>query len=166
VLEEMGGSTRPGGVPDEVQTLVIAEEIARTVWTVDGVAWDTAAIGGFCGTSTCTIDLAGAHLGRAGEDLWTVEVDLRSGSVSPMATEVRSLPWALVDELDRLARSLDEEGNLGPMQLTTARWLPPPEKPGRFLLSYRSGGEEGACARDLLLDARRGEIVEESATGC
>lgn len=166
LLEEMGSSTRPDGVPSEVQTPAVADALARTVWTVDGTPWETMAIGGFCGPSTCTLDLAGAHLGRAGEDLWTVEVTLATGDVTPVVSDVRSLPWDLVDDLDRLARSLDDDGGLGPMVLASARWLPPPAEPGRFVLSYRSGGEEGSCAREILIDADDGEIVEQGASGC
>ncbi|MBW3612735.1 MAG: hypothetical protein KY392_02610 [Chloroflexi bacterium] len=166
LLEEMRSSTRPGGVPSEVQTPAVAEALARTVWTVDGTPWETMAIGGFCGSTTCSLDLAGTHLGRAGEDLWTVEVDLATGAVTPVVTDVRSLPWDLVDELDRLARALDDHGGLGPMELASARWLPPPKEPGRFVLSYRSGGEEGSCSREILLDADDGRIVERSASGC
>lgn len=162
----MRGSTRPGGVPEAVQTPALAGAIADAVWTIDGTPWDTLAIGGFCGSATCTLDLAGTHLGRAGEDLWTVEIDLGSGRVEPIVAEVRSLPGELVDALDRQARSLDEDGELGPMELSTARWLPPPAEAGRFVLSYRSGGEEGSCSREILLDADEGRIVERSATGC
>jgi hypothetical protein len=93
-------------------------------------------------------------------------VDPAAGAVEPLVSDVRSLPWDLVDALDRLARSLDEDGTLGPMILSTARWLPPPTEAGHFLLSYRSGGEEGSCARELLLDAAAGSLVEERATGC
>lgn len=166
ILDEMQRSTRPGGVPEEIRTPAIAAEIAQAVWTVDGAGWDTVAAGGFCGASTCTVDLAGAHLGRAGEDLWTLEISRADGTVTPITSEVRSLPWDLVDAVDGLARELDADGDLGPMQLTTARWLPPPDEPGRFVLSYRSGGEEGSCAREVLLDAVRREIVEEGASGC
>ena len=166
LLGEMEGSTRPGGVPSEARTPAVAEAIAQTVWTLDGTPWETMAIGGFCGPSICTLDIAGAHLGRAGEDLWTVEVDLSTGGVSTVVSDVRSLPWDLVDELDRLARSLDDDGDLGPMVLASARWLPPPAEPGRFVLSYRSGGEEGSCSREILIDADDGEIVERSASNC
>lgn len=165
LLDEMRGSTRPGGVPDAVQTPQLAGSIAEAVWTVDGAEWDTLAIGGFCGPATCTLDLAGTHVGRAGEDLWTLEVDLESGRVEPIVADVRSLPWDLIDALDRQARSLDD-GKLGPMVLSTVRWLPPPAEAGRFVLSYRSGGEEGSCATEILLDADDGEIVERSATSC
>lgn len=166
LLEEMRRSTRPGGVPDEVQTPALAQALAAEIWTIDGATWDTIAIGGFCGASTCTLDLAGTHLGRAGEDLWTVEVDLDTGEVEPIVADVRSLPRDLVDELDGQARALDDEGGLDSMTLSTVRWLPPPAEAGRFALSYRSGGEEGSCARELLLDALAGVVLERSASGC
>ena len=166
VLAEMRASTRPDGVPAAVQTPAIATAVADAVWTVDGAAWDTSAIGGFCGTQSCTLDVAGAHLNRAGEDLWTLRVDLATGAVEPLAAEVRSLPWELIDELDELARWLDDAGELEPLVLTTVRWLPPPMEAGRFALSYRSGGEEGSCAVELVLDASGGEIVDRSASAC
>lgn len=166
LLAEMRASTRPDGVPSAVQTEAIAGAIADAVWTIDGSAWDTSTIGGFCGTDSCTLDLAGSHLGRAGEDLWTLRVDLATGAVEPVVAEVRSLPWELVDELDGLARSLDEADELEPMTLATARWLPPPAAPGGFILSYRSGGEEGSCSVEIHLDAEAAEIVERTATGC
>lgn len=167
LLDEMRGSRRPGGVPDQLETQGVAEAVSRTVWTVDGAAWDTTAVGGFCGPSSCTLELAGTHLGRAGEDLWILDV-VPSGEVSVSSAEVRSLPWELIDELDALARELDaaEEAELDGMQLSTARWLPPPDEEGRFRLSYRSGGEEGSCAREVTLDAVGREIVESTATGC
>jgi hypothetical protein len=33
-------------------------------------------------------------------------------------------------------------------------------------MSYRSGGEEGSCAREVTLDAAQAEILEEEAVGC
>jgi hypothetical protein len=159
----MAASTRPDGVPAELGTAPIAEALADTIWTVDGATWDTFAIGGFCGTTSCTVEVAGTHLGRAGEDLWVLEVEPASARVDVLEADVRSLPTELVEQLDGLARaSIDLEG----MVLGTARWLPPPEDPGRFALSYRSGGEEGSCRRDLVLDAASGGIVEETAAGC
>jgi hypothetical protein len=166
LLDAMRASTRPGGVPDELETPGLAAAIAASVWTVDGTAWDTSSVGGYCGPSTCTIDIAGTHVNRAGEDLWTMEVGLASGTIVPLVAEVRSLPHELVESLDRLARALADPGALDSMTLATARWLPPPAGVGQFILSYRSGGEEGSCARELTLDAARGEILEDEATGC
>ena len=166
LLEAMRASTRPGGVPDGLETPGLAAAIAASIWTVDGSAWDTSSVGGYCGPSTCTLDIAGTHANRAGEDLWTVEIDLASGAVVPLVAEVRSISPELVESLDRLARDLADPGALGSMTLTTARWLPPPAGAGQFVMSYRSGGEEGSCAREVTLDAARGEILEDEATGC
>ncbi len=163
LLREMADSTRPDGVPASLRTAPIAEALADAIWTVDGATWDTFAIGGFCGTTSCTVEVAGTHLGRAGEDLWVLQVDPAGARVDVLDADVRSLPPELVEQLDGLARaSIDLEG----MVLGTARWLPPPTDPGRFGLSYRSGGEEGSCRRDLVLDAGSGEVVEETAAGC
>lgn len=166
LLDAMRSSTRPGGVPDEVETLGIAAAIAEAIWTVDGSAWDTSSIGGYCGPSTCTLDIAGTHADRAGEDLWTMEIDLVSGRIVPLVTDVRSISQELVDALDRLARDLVEPGTLDSMTLTTVRWLPPPAQDAQFVLSYRSGGEEGSCAREITVDAARGEVVGDEAGGC
>jgi hypothetical protein len=163
LLREMAASTRPDGVPASMQTLPVADALADAIWTVDGATWDTFAIGGFCGSTTCTLEVAGTHLSRAGEDLWVVEVDPASARVEVIDADVRSLPPELVEELDALARAgVDLDG----MILGTARWLPPPADAGRFELSYRSGGEEGSCRQELVLDATSGEIVEETATAC
>ena len=166
VLEAMRATTRPGGVPDELETVEAAAAIAQAIWTVDGMPWDTASIGGFCGTATCTLDVAGSRDDRAGEDLWTLEVDRGTGSLELLVADVRSLPPALVDELDRLARLLVEEVDGDSLLLVNARWLPPPAEGGRFVLSYRSGGEEGSCAREITVNATRGEVVDDHASGC
>lgn len=163
LLDEMAASTRPDGVPAALQTAPVADAIADAIWTVDGATWDTFAIGGFCGGATCTLEVAGTHLDRAGEDLWVLEVAPETAEVEVLSAEVRSLPVELVRELDALARYL---ADLDGMILGTTRWLPPPAEEGRFELSYRSGGEEGSCQRDLVLDAGSGEVVEDTATGC
>lgn len=163
LLGEMAASRRPDGVPASIQTLPVAEALADAIWTVDGAAWDTFAIGGFCGSTTCTLEVAGTHLPRTGEDLWVLEVDPASARVEVIDADVRSLPPELVEDLDALARAATD---LDGMVLGTTRWLPPPAEAGRFELSYRSGGEEGSCRRELVLDAASGEIVEETATGC
>lgn len=163
LLDEMAASTRPDGVPEALRTEEVADAVADAIWTVDGATWDTFAIGGFCGAATCTLEVAGTHLGRAGEDLWVIEVVPESARVEVLSADVRSLPPELVEELDAMARDV---ANLDGMILGTARWLPPPADGGRFALSYRSGGEEGSCRRDLVLDATSGEVVEDTATGC
>jgi hypothetical protein len=165
LLREMESSTRPGGVPEPVRTLAVAAAIADAVWTFDGSSWDTIAASGYCGTSSCTVELAGTRIGEAGEDLWILEVDPARPAVQVTAAELRALPAELVEQLDALARSADDAGGLASMMLGTVRWLPPPDG-DRFVLSYRAGSVEGSCRRDVTLDAVRGEIVEMSATNC
>jgi hypothetical protein len=63
-----------------------------------------------------------------------------------------------VAELDRLVRER-YDGDLEDFALATVRWLPPPDE-GRFILAYRSGGEEGSPAIDLEFDAASGEVIE------
>jgi hypothetical protein len=166
LLAAMRASTRPGGVPDQLETESLAESLARIILTVDGSPWSTSAIGGSCGNSTCILDVAGSHAGREGEDLWTFEIALRSGAITTLVSDVRSLDAELVASLDELARGRDDQDVLADLVLTTARWLPPPAGLGFFALSYRSGGEEGSCALELVLDAGRGAMVEVTDRGC
>jgi hypothetical protein len=166
LLAAMRSSTRPGGVPDELESSGLADAIASSIWTVDATPWDTVSIGGFCGASTCTLDVAGSRHDRAGEDLWTLEIARASGAIEVLVADVRSLPPELVADLDRLVRALLSEVDADGLVLANARWLPPPAKDGRFVLSYRSGGEEGSCAREITIDAPDGEVVEETANGC
>ena len=51
------------------------------------------------------------------------------------------------------------------MLLANACWLPPPDD-GRFVLAYRSGGEEGSCGLDVTLDVAAGVVVEQAPVGC
>jgi hypothetical protein len=165
LLREMEGSTRPGGVPEPLRTLAVAGAIADAVWTFDGSSWDTIAVSGYCGTSSCTVELAGTRLGDAGEDLWILEVDPAGPAVRVAAAELRALPADLAGELDAIARSADRDGRLESMMLGTARWLPPPDG-DRFVLSYRTGSVEGSCRREVTVDAVRAEVVETTATNC
>jgi hypothetical protein len=165
LLTEMRVTSRPGGVPDELTTLAVATELARALWTFDGSGWDTMAVSGFCGSERCTLEIAGTRFGDLGEDLWIFAIRPATAELSVTAAELRSLPPDLVDALDKLTREVADFATLDGMLLTTARWLPPPLE-HRFVLSYRTGGEEGSCARDLTLDAVRGTLVEESSTGC
>ena len=166
LLAAMRASTRPGGVPDELETAALAGAISSSIWTVDGTPWDSVSVGGFCGVSTCTLDVAGSRDDRTGEDLWTLEIARASGAVEVLVADVRSLPPGLVADLDRLVRALVTELDGDGLVLTNARWLPPPSTGGTFVLSYRSGGEEGSCAREITVNASDGEVVEEKASGC
>ncbi len=154
VLEAMRTSRRPGGVPDEVETPPIAAAIAERIWTFDGSPWPSLTAGGSCGPDRCTIELAGTPAGALGEDLYVFSVLPATGKVEVLDASLRGLPTALLPELDEAARAVTVE-DLGDLVLGSARWLPPPDE-GTFLLAYRSGGEEGAPAVDVLLDVDEG----------
>ena len=165
LLAAMRDSRRPGGVPDELETDAVATALAEAIWTVDGRPWTLVSASGSCGPSTCTLELSGAPDGAQGDDLWVFEVMPATGSVQPNSTDLRSIPTDLVGSLDRLARSLEAGAIIDPLILTSARWLPPPDD-GQFVLSYRSGGEEGSCGVDVTVDAVAADVVSGDSSAC
>lgn len=158
VLAAMRSSRRPGGVPEVLQTQEIAGAVADRLWTWSGDPWTSLSIGGACGPETCSLDVAGAAADGSGEDLYQLEVRPANGSVRVLATELGAYPPELDRELDAIARAA-----LGPrlegLVLASARWLPPPDA-GRFVLAYRSGGEEGSPAADVTVDLATREVIE------
>jgi hypothetical protein len=158
VLALMRESRRPGGVPDEVETPEIADAIAAEIWTIGGEPWAVASIGGSCGPQACDLEVAGTPEGLAGEDLYLFRVEPSSGSVERTGSVLLGIEPETVAELDRLVRER-YDGDLEDFALATVRWLPPPDE-GRFILAYRSGGEEGSPAIDLEFDAASGEVIE------
>jgi hypothetical protein len=165
LLAAMRNSVRPGGVPDQIETDPIAAALAEAIWTLDGQPWTTIAAGGSCGPDSCTLDVAGSRAGIPGEDLWVFAVVPAVASVQVLSSEVRSLPEDMLLRLDELARIVVQDGSLDGMVLTSVRWLPPPEAE-RFVLSYRSGGEEGSCRIDLTIDAVSATIISEQVVNC
>jgi hypothetical protein len=164
VLEAMRTSPRPDGVPAELQTDAIAGSIADELWTLDGRQWDVILIGASCGEPSCVVEVAGSRDGAAGEDLWTFGVDRASGAVSIADAVLGAIPEGSIRELDMRARALLDETELEGLSLAAATWQPPPAA-GRFELSYRSGGEEGSCGLDVVLDADAGAIVDQRPVG-
>jgi hypothetical protein len=165
LLAAMRDSRRPGGVPDQIETDAIAAEVAGAIWTYGAQPWTTQSVGGSCGPATCTLEIAGAGPNAQGDDVWVFAVTPDTSEVMLITAELGSVPVEILAPLDDLARALDEEGVLGSMLLASASWLPPPDE-GQFVLSYRSGGEEGACAIDLTLDAVDPDVTSTSSTGC
>lgn len=165
LLAAMRESTRPGGVPDEIETDAIAAALADAIWTFDGRPWTTTAASGSCGPETCTLEVAGARRDMTGDDLWVFSVTPTTGSVEVFSAEVRSLPDEAAVVVDQLVRALDADGSLSGMIPTSLKWLPPPDD-GTFVASYRSGGEEGSCGVDVTLDADEAVIVSEQSLGC
>jgi len=165
LLDAMRTSRRPGGVPDQLETEQIAATLADTLWTYGGEPWTTMAIGGSCGTQTCSLEVAGTRPDSLGEDLWAFEIVPGTGSVTVASADLSALPTEIVDPLDDLARMLFRPGRLDGLVLASVRWLPPPSG-GQFVLSYRSGGEEGSCGADVTVDAVMPEIVEDIPIDC
>jgi hypothetical protein len=165
LLAAMRDSRRPGGVPAEIETDAVAAALADTIWTFDGRPWTTTAAGASCGPQRCTLEVAGGSAGAHGDDLWVFAVSPTTGSVEVVSSELRSLPADLLVPLDELARSVAADGSLAGMLLTGVRWLPPPDQ-GRFVMSYRSGGEEGSCRVDLTLDAADAVLVSDIVRDC
>jgi hypothetical protein len=165
LLAAMRDSRRPGGVPDQVETDAIAAALAGAIWTFDGRPWTTTAAGASCGPASCTLEVAGAAAGAHGDDLWMFAVSPMTGSVEIVSSELRSLPADLLVPLDEMARSVVADGSLAGMLLAGARWLPPPDT-GVFVMSYRSGGEEGSCRIDLTLDAAHAVLVRDLVRDC
>jgi hypothetical protein len=156
ILEAMANSRRPGGVPAALQTDQIAAAIASRVLTFDGEPWATMAIGGSCGPSTCTLEVGGSPPGAAGEDLYVWSVTPASGEVELVEASLSGLDPELLGRLDGLARRA-AGSELDGLVLAGARWQLPPDA-SLFVLSYRSGGEEGAPAREVVLDVTTGTI--------
>jgi hypothetical protein len=158
LLTAMRGSTRPGGVPDQLETDAIAAALAEQIWTWDGEPWAIISVGAACGESQCSVDVAGSKEGVAGADLYTFNVSVGDGTVDLVTTDLRAYPAALDASLDRVARAAGA-AELGALSYAGAQWLPPPDE-DRYRLAYRSGGEEGAPGVDLLLDLATGEVLE------
>lgn len=165
LLGAMRESRRPDGVPDVLETDAVASALAETIWTLDGEPWTAISAGGSCGPDTCTLELSGAHDGAQSDDLWVFSVAPETGAVELLSNDLRSLPTDLLGDLDALARSLLTPPILGGLSLTSVRWLPPPED-GTFVLSYRSGGEEGSCGADVTLDAVTPRVLDGSTSNC
>jgi hypothetical protein len=163
ILEIMAASRRPGGVPAALRTEEVARQVAGAIWTYRGEPWATSAAGGSCGPSVCTLELAGTLEGGQGEDLWVFEV--ADGAATLVTAELRAMPPELVEELDAIARSVEPAIDRHELELGTVTWLLPAER-GRFRLSYRSGGEEGSCRIDLVIDARDGSLDASEIEDC
>jgi hypothetical protein len=156
VLEAMRGSRRPGGVPDQLEREPIVSAVAEQLWTIDGTRWAELVAGGSCGPQLCTLEMAGTLDGALGEDLYVFEVNQATAEVTLVSADLRGLDQELVDRLDAFARAhWPDAGPPGP--LTSAHWQTPPDA-SVFVLSYRSGGEEGSPAVDAIVDAAAGTV--------
>lgn len=165
ILAAMRESRRPGGVPDQLETLAVASAVADELWTIDGEPWAEMTIGGSCGPVRCTLDVAGRHADALGEDVWALEVIPGSGEVAVLDARLASIPPDVVALVDERARRFEPTIDASGLLLTAARWGGP-DAPSVFELSYRSGNEEGSCALELRVDVAEGGVETVSATDC
>jgi hypothetical protein len=145
ILQAMADSRRPDGVPDELQNRQVAASVAHAAWTWDGAPWEALAVSGSCGPELCSLELVGTNGDGAGVEL--------------VAADLHAYPRDLEADLDAAARAALDPERLEGLALVSARWLPPPDR-DRYLLAYRSGGEEGAPRLDILLDLATGEVID------
>lgn len=166
LLAAMRDSRRPGGVPDELETDDVAAAVAGAIWTFDGEPWTRMSAAGSCGPRVCTLEISGSSEGAQGDDLWVFEIVPGGARASLVSADVRSLPADLIVSLDGLARSLLPADRLEGTNLASVRWLPPPDEDGTFVLSYRTGGEEGSCGVDVTMNASAREITSVRELDC
>jgi hypothetical protein len=159
ILAAMQESRRPGGVPQDIQTASIAEQLAASIWTYDGEPWPMLTASGSCGPSDCTLDLSGTPAGATGEDLYTFSVTPGEEMVELLVADLHGYPKQLDSMLDGIVRDGLAEDRLSGLALVAGRWLPPP-RDGQFILGYRSGGEEGSPALDVTVDLPTGRVLD------
>lgn len=150
LLAAMRNSRRPGGVPDTLETPEIAAAVAERLWTFGPGGWSTSSVGGGCGPQVCSLEVGGTADGALGEDLYVFTVDPASGAVTITDRSLGGTPADLIEALDAAARQT-WDGSLQGLGLASVAWQPPPDE-GTFVLTYRSGGEEGSPGVTLLLD--------------
>ncbi|MGH2456780.1 MAG: hypothetical protein ACRDHD_11060, partial [Candidatus Limnocylindria bacterium] len=159
ILEAMRTSVRPGGVAAELQTEAIAAEVAASLWTWSGRSHPQLQVAGACGPTTCSLEVAGTPVGAAGTDLYVFLVTPSSGAVRLEAADLHGYPAELDAALDDLVRAQVPAERLAGLAMTAAGWQAPPLL-GQFVVAYRSGGEEGSPAVDVVVDLFQGAVLE------
>jgi hypothetical protein len=154
----MRDSRRPGGVPAELQTDEIAAAVANELWTWNGHPWPFLVIGGSCGPSSCSLEVAGTPPDAAGADLYVLGVDPTSAAVSVESSDLHGYPSQLEGQLKAIAQEV-APGAVQGLRFASAQWIP--SAPGQYLLAYRSGGEEGSPGVDLLIDATTRTLLDQ-----
>ena len=160
VLQAMRDSRRPGGVPAELQTDEIAAAVANELWTWNGDPWPVLVIGGSCGPSSCSLEVAGTPSNAAGADLYLLSVDPATAAVTVESSDLHGYPAQLNAQLQAIAKDVAPDAIEG-LRFASAQWLP--TDAGQYLVAYRSGGEEGSPGVDLLIDAASRTLLDHHA---
>jgi len=158
VLQAMRDSRRPGGVPAALQTDAVAAAVANELWTWNGEPWPQLVIGGSCGPSSCSLEVAGTPSNAAGADLYVLSIDPDSAAVTVESSDLHGYPSQLDAQLQAIAQDVAPDAIAG-LRYTSAQWLP--GNPSQYLLAYRSGGEEGSPGVDLLIDAASRTLLQQ-----
>lgn len=126
------------------------------------MSYPSLVIGGSCGPSSCTLEVTGQPAGAAGADLYVFAVARPAGAVSLTTSDLHGYPSALDAAIEDLVRAGVPAGDVGGLAYTTASWQVPPRS-GWFLAAFRSGGEEGSPALDVLVDLATRTVIDTSA---
>jgi hypothetical protein len=164
VLAAMRESRRPGGVAEQLQTDEIADAVASFLWTWDGEAWANLAVGGSCGPEACTLEVTGSTAGLAGADAYSFAIVTDGPDVRVVDADLHGYPTSLEADLEAIVLAGVPASRLDGLALVGARWLPPPDA-GRYVLAYRSGGEEGSPGLDVVVDLPGGEVLSVTEIG-
>ena len=95
MLAAMRDSTRPGGVPDELETDAVAAAVADQVWTWDGSPGRRSAWAAPAARPNAALEVAGSTDGMAGADLYTFTVDPATGEVTLELSDLHGYPATL-----------------------------------------------------------------------
>jgi hypothetical protein len=154
------------GLPEELRkpelTGPLADVIAATVVTFDGNRYREVSIQGNCAQGVLRCELAVSGLpsfAASWDEQDTYRFLVVDSSVSAQGDpQRRGFPAILADELDRIARSNDQDGLLSDLPLLGIEWLPAPPADA-YLLRYGRGNEEGDPTVMVRLDRQAGRIL-------
>ena len=153
------------GVPTDIEHEEIAAELARRIWTFDGLPYARLKLQAFCDETTCELYVTGrpeavAHGGRH-VDHYAFAVrraDRQFVKPRDLRATLQGYPPAYDRALDELARELMAPDELSGLTFEGASWRVPPET-GVFDLQYGTGAEEGSPIVYVTLDVLHEKIV-------
>jgi hypothetical protein len=97
-------------------------------------------------------------------DVYSFRIAAGSAVVSVVQADLHAFPELVDLQLDTLVRARIDAARLQGLALVGDTWLRPPDA-GRYVLAYRSGGEEGSPGLDVLVDLPGGEVLSVTEIG-